>query len=115
MACMSANSELIQVVTTCATRDDALRIARALVDVRLAACVQTSGPITSSYRWEERIETGDEWVCTAKTLRSLYGGVEARIRKLHTYTQPEILAVPVVEVSDGYRAWLTDEVRRPDD
>jgi periplasmic divalent cation tolerance protein len=107
---MSADIELIQVITTCATRDDALRIARTLIDERLAACVQTSGPITSVYRWDGRIDTGEEWLCTAKTLRSLFPRIEARLRELHTYAQPEILAVPVVAVSEGYRWWLIAEV-----
>ncbi len=102
--------QLIQVATTCATRDDALRIAHTLVDERLAACAQTSGPITSVYRWEGRIDTGDEWLCTIKTLRTLYARVEARIRELHTYEEPEILALLVAEVSDGYRLWVKGQV-----
>jgi periplasmic divalent cation tolerance protein len=102
---------VIQIQTTCANREDALRIAQVLVEDRLAACVQTSGPITSVYRWQGRVETADEWLCTAKTVRSLYPRVEARIRELHTYEQPEILAIAVVEVSDGYRDWLLEQVR----
>jgi periplasmic divalent cation tolerance protein len=109
------SDELIQVQTTCANREDALRIATALVEDRLAACVQTSGPITSVYRWQGRIDTADEWLCTAKTLRLLYPRVAARIRELHPYEQPEILAAAVVEVSEGYRAWVINQVEPPND
>jgi periplasmic divalent cation tolerance protein len=103
-------SDYIQVVTTAGTRDDAQRIARALVEERLAACVQIVGPVGSTYRWKGQIETGEEWQCWAKTRQSLYERVEQAIRRLHPYEVPEILALPILAGSAGYLAWLDEEV-----
>ena len=58
---------------------------------RLAACVQVSGPITSTYRWKGAVETSQEWQCWAKSRRELYGPIEQAIRGLHPYEEPEIL------------------------
>ena len=102
--------ETIQVNTTTATKADAERIATALVERRLAACVQVGGPVTSCYRWQGKIETAEEWLCTAKTTREAYDQVEQAIRELHPYEAPEIIAVPIVAASAGYLAWLRDQV-----
>jgi periplasmic divalent cation tolerance protein len=105
-------SEYFQVVTTTEHREDAERIARALVEQRLAACVQVSGPITSVYRWQEKIETAQEWQCWAKSRRDLYDQVEQAIRGLHPYEVPEILAMPILAGSADYLAWLDGEVKK---
>ncbi len=102
--------EYIQVVTTTARRDEAERIARELVEQRLAACAQVHGPVSSTYRWQGRIETSEEWQCWAKSRRELYSKIEECIRGLHPYEVPEILAVPVVAGSEGYLRWLDGEV-----
>jgi periplasmic divalent cation tolerance protein len=102
-------SQVIQIVTTTANAEDARRIARALVERRLAACVQIVGPIESVYRWEGKIETAAEFQCWIKTRAELYDRVEQTIRELHTYDVPEILAVPVVQGSAAYLEWLRRE------
>jgi periplasmic divalent cation tolerance protein len=102
--------EAIQVTTTTATKADAERIAAALVERRLAACVQVGGPITSCYRWQGKVETAEEWLCAAKTTRAAYDQVEQAIRQLHPYDEPEIIAVPIVAGSAGYLAWLEQQV-----
>jgi periplasmic divalent cation tolerance protein len=102
-------SALIQVQTTTAARVDALQIAQALVQQRLAACVQIAGPITSVYRWEGKVETAEEWLCIAKTRADLYAQVEAAIRRLHKYQTPEVLALPISQVSDAYAQWVDEE------
>jgi periplasmic divalent cation tolerance protein len=104
--------EYIQVVTTTAHREDAESLARALVEARLAACVQVIGPIQSTYRWHGAIETAQEWQCWAKSRLDLYDQIEAVIRRLHPYEVPEILAVPVLAGSKSYLAWLDQEVKR---
>ena len=103
--------EAIQVTTTVADQADAERIAAALVAKQLAACVQVSGPIESTYRWKEKIETSQEWLCTIKTLRVLYAQVEEAIRNLHSFEEPEIVAVPIVLGSEGYLNWIADSVQ----
>ncbi len=108
---MSIPDEHIQVMTTAASADEARRIATALVEERLAACVQIVGPIESIYRWQGKVETATEWQCWIKTRRERYDALEATIRRLHSYEVPEILAVPIVVGSEAYLKWLTDETR----
>ncbi|MCD4727625.1 MAG: divalent-cation tolerance protein CutA [Pirellulales bacterium] len=105
-------SEYIQVVTTVERREDVERIARELVQRRLAACVQVVGPIASTYRWRDKIETAQEWQCWAKSRGNLYDEIERSIRELHPYEVPEILAVPVLAGGADYLAWLDAEVER---
>ena len=102
----------IEVVTTTDSQDDARRIARELVESRLAACVQIRGPIESIYRWKGQIESAQEWQCVAKTRRELFPQVEKTIRELHSYEVPEILAVEIVESSRAYTEWLDQQVGR---
>lgn len=102
--------ETIQVTTTTADRADAERIAASLVAKRLAACVQVSGPIESTYRWKGQIEVSQEWLCTIKTVRSLFPEVEDAIRELHSYEQPEIIAVPIVMGCETYLEWVAESV-----
>jgi periplasmic divalent cation tolerance protein len=104
-------SDYIQVVTTTEHREDAERIARALVEEQLAACVQVTGPITSIYRWQGKIETAQEWQCWAKSRGEHYDRIEQTIRRLHPYEVPEILAMPIVAGSGDYLAWLEKETR----
>ena len=106
-------SEYIQVVTTTERREDAERIARTLVEQRLAACVQIIGPIHSTYRWQGAIETAAEWQCWAKSRRDYYGAIEETIRRLHPYEVPEILAIPVLAGGADYLAWLDKELDQP--
>ena len=96
----------IQVTTTTETIDEAKRIARALVEGRLAACVQIIGPITSIYRWEGAVEESAEYQCVVKTRADRYHQVEAMIREHHSYDVPEIIAVSVVNGSEPYLYWL---------
>jgi periplasmic divalent cation tolerance protein len=105
--------DAILVTTTVADRADAERIAASLVAKQLAACIQVSGPIESTYRWKGQIEVAQEWICTIKTRRDLYHEIEQAIRELHSYEQPEIIAVPVVAGSEHYLRWLADSVRPP--
>ena len=72
--------ELIEVITTTAEQSDAQAIAAMLVEKRLAACTQVSGPIESNYWWNDRIETAKEWQVTVKTRGDMYADVEAAIR-----------------------------------
>lgn len=101
-------ADYIQVVTTTGRREDAERIARALVEQRLAACVQVVGPVSSTYRWRGQIETGEEWQCWAKSRRDRYEQLERAVRRLHPYEVPEILALEILAGSRGYLAWLDE-------
>lgn len=100
----------IQIFTTTDRKQDADRIASALVEQRLAACVQISGPVTSTYRWEGAIEQADEYLLIAKSRQDLFDRAEKAIREIHTYDVPEILAVPISNVSADYLTWLEEEL-----
>jgi periplasmic divalent cation tolerance protein len=102
--------EHVQVLTTVGSAAEAERIAAALLDARLAACVQTVGPITSTYVWRGKREQTAEWQCLAKTERRLYPEVEAAIRAAHSYEEPEIVAIAVLAGSPGYLAWVSENV-----
>ena len=103
-------TEVIQVSATTGNREEAQRIAAELVDNRLAACVQISGPITSFYRWEGKLETSQEWMVTIKTTEDRFDEVDQAIRKIHLYDVPEILATPVTTGSEKYLNWVREEV-----
>jgi periplasmic divalent cation tolerance protein len=99
-------AEYLQVQTSVGSEEEAERIAAALVGRGLAACVQTAGPIASRYRWQGKVETAREWLCLAKTEAGRYRELEAAVRELHSYEEPEIVATPIVAGSQGYLDWL---------
>ena len=102
-------AEFITVQTTIDSKDGAQKIAEALVRRHLAACVQVSGPITSTYWWEGKLEQSQEWMCAAKTRKELYNELEQAIRENHPYDTPEILAIPVVAGIKSYLDWIETE------
>ena len=101
----------IQISTTTETKEQAQKIVQYLVEHKLAACVQITGPITSVYRWKGKVETAQEWLCLIKTRASLFEKVEAAIKKRHPYETPEIIAVPILKGSNEYLNWLHDETK----
>jgi periplasmic divalent cation tolerance protein len=103
-------NQAIQVATTTAEKKDAEELAQAILDGRLGACVQISGPIESRYWWNGRIEMASEWTLTIKTRKDLYKPLEKLLLELHPYDQPEILATAVSHISAGYSKWLTEQL-----
>ena len=113
MADRSQTPGYVQALTTVGSEEEAERIGAALLERRLAACVQTVGPIVSRYRWRGELERAGEWQLLAKTEASLFPEVEATIRAAHSYEEPEILAIPILAGSAGYLAWISESVSRP--
>ena len=103
--------EYIQVQTTTEKMEDAQKITRALLERRLAGCVQIVGPIVSSYWWKGKIEMAEEWLCLIKSRQDLFEELEKAIVELHPYETPEIIATPIVAGSRDYLAWLNDELK----
>ncbi|HZZ30170.1 MAG TPA: divalent-cation tolerance protein CutA [Pirellulales bacterium] len=103
------SEEFVQIVTTTASQENAKKIAQALLEQRLAACVQMVGPVKSVYRWKGEIETAVEWQCWIKTRRAKFDAVSQVIRQFHTYEVPEILAVPILAGSEAYLRWVGEE------
>lgn len=104
--------KFIQVLTSAGTKEDAQKIAQSVVEKRLAGCAQVIGPITSTYLWEGKLETAEEWLCIIKSRKDLYKELEKAIQQIHPYKVPEILAVPVVEGSQSYLEWLDGELAK---
>lgn len=100
----------ILVTTTCSDRASLQQIAEHLVDSRLAACVQFSGPVLSVYRWEEKLESTQEWLLQVKTRASLWETVVATINSLHPYDVPELLATPLAHIAPDYERWLDENL-----
>ncbi|MBA3345243.1 MAG: divalent-cation tolerance protein CutA [Gemmatimonadales bacterium] len=99
-----------QVTTTLPERHLADQVAAHLVDERLAACTQIVGPVASTFRWEGRVETATEWYCHLKTTDERLPALQSRIRELHPYRVPEIIAVPIIGGDEGYLRWIRESV-----
>jgi periplasmic divalent cation tolerance protein len=99
-----------QVTTTLPEQAAAENLARILVTERLAACAQVLGPVSSIYRWKGEIEQAQEWYCYLKTTLSRLPALQKRIRELHAYEMPEIIAIPISSGDDQYLDWVRQEV-----
>ena len=96
------------VLVTTGREEQAVSIARVLVGERLAACVNVVGPVRSIYRWRDAIEDDREYLLIIKTRATLYIKLEKRVRELHTYEVPEVLALNADRGSPPYVKWLLE-------
>jgi len=103
-------TDKIVVLSTCASAEEAQGIARALVEKRLAACVNVIPGIRSVYRWKDAIEDEEEVLLFIKTSRALLEELREEIERLHSYELPEIIALTVVDGSERYLAWMNREL-----
>lgn len=102
------------VLVTCRSANEAKRIARAVVDARLAACGNIlTAPVESIYRWKGKVERASETLLILKTTRRRLTQLQAAVRRLHSYEVPEIIALPVVEGLVAYLKWIADSTSRP--
>ncbi|MER8086022.1 divalent-cation tolerance protein CutA [Streptomyces sp. NPDC058316] len=99
----------LTVLTTTDSEEKAHALAQGAVEARLAACVQISAPVTSVYRWQNAIETTEEWQLLLKTTAERYDELEAHLLAAHDYGTPEVVAVPVVRGSARYLDWVSSE------
>jgi periplasmic divalent cation tolerance protein len=105
--------ETVLVATNMPDRETALRLARVLIEARLAACVNVMAGCTSVFRWDGAIDETNEVPVLIKTRAARYPEVEARIRELHPYELPEIIAVPIVHGLPDYLEWIAKETAIP--
>src|SRR5262249_60947301 len=96
----------VVVMATAGSAEEAARIGHALVSERLAACANVVGPIRSIYRWQGAVEDASEHLLLVKARGADVGALEARVRALHSYEVPEVVALPIVDGSAAYLAWL---------
>jgi periplasmic divalent cation tolerance protein len=94
------------VLSTVGTEAEASRIASALVERRLAACVNVVSGVGSTYRWRGAIQTDREWLLVIKTRRDRFEAVRAAIRELHTYEVPEIVMLDITDGDAAYLGWI---------
>jgi periplasmic divalent cation tolerance protein len=94
------------VLTTCGSAEEAERIAHALVERQLAACVNIVPQIRSVYRWQGKVESASEWLLVVKTTAGKFAGVRDAIRELHSYELPECIAIDISDGSPEYLKWM---------
>ena len=102
----------VVILTTAASKREARKIARLLVRDKLAACVNITQPIESIYRWQGKVVTGREFQLIIKSIRKMFPEIRDAILKVHSYDTPEVIALPVIQGSREYLAWLRSCLKR---
>ena len=109
---MTTPDGFVAILVTAASADEADRIGRTLVEERVIACANVVGPIRSIYRWQDAVEDAEEFLLILKARAADVALVDARVRALHSYEVPEIVALPVTAGSAPYLAWLSASTER---
>jgi len=105
-------SDPIVVFTTCASEEEALQIAKAVVEGHLAACVNILSPVRSIYRWEGKMWDEKEWLLLIKTVRDRFEELEKKIKSLHSYSVPEMICLPIVSGFIPYLDWVEEMTKK---
>ena len=98
------------VLSNCSSREEADRIARGLVEARLAACVNIVDNVSSVYHWQGKIEAGQETMLVIKSRRDLFDSLQQRLSAMHSYEVPGAIAIPVVDGLPAYLDWMEREL-----
>jgi periplasmic divalent cation tolerance protein len=101
--------DAVVILVTAGSEAEAELIAKALIEERLAACVNILSPIRSVYRWEGKVSDDREWLLLIKTRAERFAAVETKVKALHSYQVPEVIALPIVAGAEGYMRWLRAE------
>ncbi len=101
----------IVVFITAPGEEEASKIARSIVEIRLAACVNIVKNVRSIYRWQGNIQDDSEVLMVVKTRKELFSDLTAKVKELHSYSVPEIIALPIVDGSKDYLQWLAESTR----
>ena len=110
---MNKNQDMtdkIVVLSTASSSEEAEKIARNLVDARLAACVNVLPGMRSFYRWKGSIEDAAEWLLVIKSSRERFDALRTALEKLHSYEVPEVIALSVIDGSQNYLNWMDGEL-----
>ena len=103
-------TDKIVVLVTCGSPEEGRKVARALVERRLAACVNVVAGVESVYRWKDAVEEASECLLLAKTTRGQFDPLQSAVRELHSYELPEVVALPIVDGLDSYLSWIAASV-----
>ena len=106
-------TDKVVILVTAASLRESKKIARHLVQAKLAACVNIAQPIQSIYRWEGKIADEKEFQLFIKSTRDLFPEIKAAISKIHSYHTPEIICLPIIDGSRNYLQWVGDSVKKP--
>jgi periplasmic divalent cation tolerance protein len=101
----------LQVQTTTDSRAEAVELAQSAVEARLAACAQVTGPIASTYWWEDGLEKAEEWLIMLKLPAERFDDLAEFLTERHSYDDPEIIATPIVAGSQSYLDWIAEETQ----
>jgi periplasmic divalent cation tolerance protein len=101
----------VVVFVTAGSLEQGQAIARALVEERVAACVNIVSPIQSVYRWQDQVHDDQEVLLIAKTAAAMFDQLATRVRQLHSYEVPEIIALPIVAGAEDYLQWIDEQTR----
>jgi len=106
-------TDKIVILSTCESREEAGRIARHLVERRVAACVNILEGARSIYWWQGQVEEGSEALLVIKSSRDLFDRVREELLRMHSYQTPEVIALPVIAGSEAYLEWMARELQKP--
>jgi len=106
-------TDKVVIMVNAASRRECRKIARHLVEAKLAACVNITQAVESLYRWEGKIADEKEFVLFIKSTRDLFPEIKAEISRIHSYHTPEIICLPIIDGSRNYLQWMSDSVRAP--
>jgi periplasmic divalent cation tolerance protein len=104
-------SKYIVVVVTTASEDDAEKIARSLLEEKIIACANIIGPLRSLFWWQGKIESAEEHMLLMKTRFDMFERLAEKVKALHSYEVPEIIALPITEGFKPYLEWLNNSLR----
>lgn len=99
------------VLITFPSREEALATAQTLVDEKLAACINLTGPVSSIYRWQDQVESAPEWLALVKTNRASFDALTQRVKDLHSYSVPEIIGLELAAIESEYSRWLLGQLK----
>ncbi len=108
--CDMKNGYVIVLVTT-ASKEEAEKIAQKLLEEKLIACANIIGPVSSLFWWKNKVEKAEEYVLLMKSRLDLFEKLSSKVKELHTYEVPEIIALPIVQGSKAYIEWLNESLR----
>jgi periplasmic divalent cation tolerance protein len=106
-------TDKVVIMVTAASRRECRKIARRLVEAKLAACVNITQSVESIYHWEGKIVSEKEFLLLIKSTRELFPEIKTAIATIHSYRTPEIICLPIIEGSRNYLQWVEDSVREP--
>jgi len=105
-------TDKVVILVTCGKREEAEQLAKSLLEMRLAACISITSDVTSFYWWEGKVTRDSEFLLIIKTSRPRFEMLRKEVQRLHSYSVPEIIALPIIEGSEEYLNWMDDSLSK---